>query len=179
LEVATKLLAKKTLDEISIVEICEKAGVSVGAFHHHFTNKAGIIIELYNDIDLRFEEEVYPSLLNEDPIEAIYKYLETQCSVPSELGVDLVKNVYKAQIDYGNNFFRSEGRGLPHALHILIDTAIDCGKLRKDVSAEELTNELLIISRGIIYNWCVCHGETDATSKVRWMASNYLKSFLT
>lgn len=178
LAVATDLFAHKTLDEISILDICTKAEVSVGAFYHHFTNKSGIIIELYKEIDVQFENEVYPSLIKEEPIEAILKYLERQCSVPTELGTDLVKNIYKAQIDYGNEFYLSEGRGLPHGLYLLIKRAKEEEKIKKNVSEEQLTSELLIISRGIIYNWCVSDAKTDASSIVRWMATNYLKSFV-
>ncbi|WP_428866024.1 TetR/AcrR family transcriptional regulator [Clostridium sediminicola] len=178
LAVATDLFTHKTLDEISILEICKKAEVSVGAFYHHFANKAGIIVELYKEIDVQFENEVYPSLIKEEPIEAILKYLERQCTVPAETGMDLVKNIYKAQIDYGSAFFLSVGRGLPHGLYLLIKKAKEQGKIKENASEEQLTNELLIISRGIIYNWCVSDGKTNPSNMVRWMANNYLQTFV-
>lgn len=176
--VATDLLSHKTMDEISVIEICSKAEVSVGAFYYHFVNKAGIIIELYREIDAQFENEIYPSLIEEEPIEAILKYLEYQCSIPTKRGLDLVKNTYKAQIDYGNIFYLSKERGLPHGLYLLIKRAIEKGIIKEHVSAEQLMNELLIISRGIIYNWCVSDGKADIQKEIRWMATNYLKSFM-
>ncbi len=178
LAVATDLLAHKTMDEISIKEICIKSDVSVGAFYHHFTNKAGIIIELYKDIDYQFEKEVYPMLIEDEPMESILKYLEYQCSIPAKKGLDLVKNTYKAQIDYGNEFYLSKNRGLPHGLYLLIERAIESGVIKKHVSAEQLMNELLIISRGIIYNWCVSNGKSDIQLDIRRMATNYLKAFI-
>jgi AcrR family transcriptional regulator len=173
-----QLLANKTLDEIRVNEICKQAGVSVGAFYHHFVNKSGIIVELYGEIDIQFEQEVYPAMLQEEPIEAIYKYLERQCSIPSEFGVDFVKNIYKAQIDYGSEFFLSEGRGLSHGLYLLILRAKEKSLIRENVSAKQLTSELLIMSRGIIYNWCISDGKTDAQAITRWMATNYLHAFI-
>ncbi|MBP1927364.1 AcrR family transcriptional regulator [Sedimentibacter acidaminivorans] len=178
LAVATDLLAHKTMDEISIQEICKKSDVSVGAFYHHFANKSGIIIELYKVIDTQFENEIYPTLIEEEPIESILKYLEYQCSIPAKRGLDLVKNTYKAQIEYGNEFYLSKHRGLPHGLYLLVERAIEMGVLRKNVSAEQLMSELLIISRGIIYNWCVSDGKADILTDVRRMATNYLKSFI-
>lgn len=175
--VATDLLTHKTMDEISILEICTKAEVSVGAFYYHFVNKAGIIIELYREIDAQFENEIYPSLIEEEPMEAILKYLEYQCSIPALRGLDLVKNTYKAQIDYGNVFYLSKDRGLPHGLYLLIKRAVEKGIIKEPVSTEQLMNELLIISRGIIYNWCVSDGKTDIQTDIRRMATNYLKAF--
>lgn len=173
-----ELLAKKTLDEISVNEICKQAEVSVGAFYHHFVNKSGIIVEIYKEIDIQFEQEVYPDMLKKEPIEAIYQYLEHQCSIPSEFGVDFVKNIYKAQIDYGSEFFLSEGRGLAHGLYLLILRAKEQSRIKENISANHLANELLIMSRGIIYNWCISDGKTDLVMITRSMATNYMQVFI-
>lgn len=177
LSVAEELLKYKIFDDISIQDICKKADVSVGAFYHHFENKDGIIIELYKDIDKFFTNEVFKSLIDKEPIEAIILYLVKQCEYALNLGKDLVKNVYKAQIDNGNVFFLSNERGLPKGLKTLIIRAIDEHKIKNDVSAELLANELLIISRGIIYHWCVSNGNVDILDNTRKMTSNYIKPY--
>jgi AcrR family transcriptional regulator len=177
LAVAEELLQHKIFDEISIQDICKKADVSVGAFYHHFGNKDGIIIELYKDIDKFFITEVLESVIDKEPIEAIVLYLVEQCKYALNLGKDLVKNVYKAQIDNGNVFFLSDERGLPKGLQTLIIRAIDQKKIRSDISAELLEKELLIISRGIIYHWCVSNGAVDILENTRKIISNYIKSY--
>ena len=177
LSIASELLSHKTLDEISIQEICKAANVSVGAFYHHFENKAGIIIELYKGIDVFFINEIIPNIDETDPIDAILQYLSCQCEYAYNTGLDLVKNAYKAQIDNGNRFFLSNDRGLPNGLRTLISKASDKGIWKDNTDVESLTDELLIISRGIIYHWCISSGETNMMEKVRFMASNYLKSY--
>jgi len=177
LAVAAELLQHKMFDEISIQDICKKAQVSVGSFYHHFENKAGIIIELYKDIDIFFINEVLQSEITKEPIEAIVEYLVDQCEYALDLGKDLVKNVYKAQIDNGNTFFLSNERGLPAGLKTLIVRAIGQNKLRSDTAADLLTKELLIISRGIIYHWCVSDGHVDMLANARKIASNYIKAY--
>lgn len=62
LDVCRKLLKEHTYEEISIMDICEEAQISVGAFYHHFISKDSIVVELYRDIDTTFEEEVFPVL---------------------------------------------------------------------------------------------------------------------
>lgn len=176
LNVAYELLKHKTLDEISIKEICTSANISIGAFYHHFENKESIFIEFYKDIDKYFEETIIPKLIKEDPINAILDYLSIQCQHALNTGIDFVKNTYKAQINNATSFILSESRPLPNGLSILIQKAKDTGKIRSDLSVNSLTCELLIISRGCIYYWCISNGTSPLIETVRKMASNYLKS---
>ena len=48
-----RLLGKKGLQEISIVELCAEAGVNRSTFYAHYTNTYDLLREAYND---RFEE---------------------------------------------------------------------------------------------------------------------------
>jgi AcrR family transcriptional regulator len=48
LEAATQLFSKTGYDATSVAEICQAAGVSKGAFYHHFPTKQAVFIELLN-----------------------------------------------------------------------------------------------------------------------------------
>jgi TetR/AcrR family transcriptional regulator, fatty acid metabolism regulator protein len=80
-------------------------------------------------------------------------------------------------IDNGNDFFLSNERSLLKGLKTLIIRAIDQNKIRSDVSEELLEEELLIISRGIIYHWCVSNGNVDILDNTRKIVSNYIKAY--
>ena len=71
------------------------------------------------------------------------------------MGIDSIKNVYKAQIDNGNTFFASNARGLPDGLRCLLQRAVRECCLKTDTDIEKLLEELLIMSRGVIYYWCI------------------------
>lgn len=179
LAVCRELLAKHSFDELSIQSICKSAEISVGAFYHHFSSKSDVIVELYKDVDSDFSEHILPSLLQEEPIQGIIQYLSAQCEYAYRAGHDTTKNVYKAQIDNGNEFFLSLERGLPYGLYTLIKRAQESQVLQSSVNCEELTKDLLLISRGAIYHWCVTQGRTDILCNVKRLISNYLKPFLT
>lgn len=176
LNTASNLLKEKTLDEISIKEICITSKVSVGAFYHHFESKEAIIMELYKGVDDYFETEVITNLMDEDPIEAILDYLTSQCKYALDMGLDLVQNTYKAQMNNASSFFLSNERGLPNGLKILIMRAKELGVIRDDLSVDTITNELLIISRGVIYHWCVSNGSSHMLDNIKSIATSYLKS---
>jgi AcrR family transcriptional regulator len=48
LETATQLFSKNGYDATGVAEICQAAGVSKGAFYHHFPSKQAIFMELLN-----------------------------------------------------------------------------------------------------------------------------------
>ena len=116
LTVCTGLLREHTFDELSISMICREADISVGAFYHHFKTKSDIIVELYRDVDDVFVNDILPVCRQLPPLEAILQYLCEQCGYAETMGIDSIKNVYKAQIDNGNTFFASNARGLPDGL---------------------------------------------------------------
>ena len=48
LETATHLFSKTGYDATGVAEICQAAGVSKGAFYHHFPSKQAVFMELLN-----------------------------------------------------------------------------------------------------------------------------------
>jgi AcrR family transcriptional regulator len=48
LEAATHLFSKTGYDATGVAEICQAAGVSKGAFYHHFPTKQAVFMELLN-----------------------------------------------------------------------------------------------------------------------------------
>jgi AcrR family transcriptional regulator len=48
LEAATRLFSKTGYDATGVAEICQAAGVSKGAFYHHFPTKQAVFMELLN-----------------------------------------------------------------------------------------------------------------------------------
>lgn len=178
LDVCRKLLKEHTYEEISIMDICEEAQISVGAFYHHFISKDSIVVELYRDIDTTFEEEVFPVLEKYPAAEAVMLYLDKMGEYAEIYGIDFITNLYKAQMNHGNEFFVSDDRGLPQILLKLIRRAIENGEIKKDIDAEQLLKDLLMITRGVIYHWCVCGGKVAIRENIRRLAGGYLKMYL-
>lgn len=49
MQVAEACFAKQGYDATGLTEICQQAGVSKGAFYHHFPSKQALFLELLND----------------------------------------------------------------------------------------------------------------------------------
>lgn len=176
LDEALKLMKSKSFDDISIQEICKKSGVSTGAFYHHFGSKSGIVVEAYVRTDNFFQEQVIKNIDTTNSKKAILHYLCQQGIYAEQLGVDIIRNIYKAQIDNASTFFLSSERGLPKGLKEVVKKGLKNGELSSSKSEDQITEELLIISRGILYNWALCQGNYDISEKITSIINGYLKS---
>lgn len=177
LKVSLRLIQEKGFDNVKIEDICRQADASVGSFYHHFKNKAGIVVALYSDVDRHFLSEVIPSLREPDSVEAVLEYLDAQILSSLRFGVDTGLQIYKAQLTEGTEFFLSAERTLPSGLTQIIRRLQEIGVLKQEKEASRIASELLVITRGIMYNWCLCRGSYDSRALAREMISNYLKAY--
>ena len=61
------LLEEKTLEEIKVIDICEKAGIHRSTFYYHFNDKLELlkeclketVDELYKDVELKNQDNLY------------------------------------------------------------------------------------------------------------------------
>ena len=174
LEIAIEMIQKHGYDQVKIKDICQEAGVSVGAFYHHFKNKADIVVAMYADCDSYFEKEVIPKFEDCKDVEAVCQYLDHQMNYGRKFGIDLVIQIYRAQITDGADFFLSMERSLPQGLIHILERLQKLEILTSETSAFQMAQELLIISRGILYNWAQSKGNYDINALNWQIIRHYL-----
>lgn len=177
MRIAKDLSKEYSYDELNIDLICKKAGVSTGAFYHHFKSKQGLIIEGYGECDNFFKENIIGKLKSQDPIERLLEYIDYQMDYAICNGIDLMTQVYKFQITEGADFFLQSSRGLPQGLQSLVEAAQNLGIITMSQSAESISSELLLISRGVIYNWCQNKGSYELKPYCKRIITNHLHFF--
>lgn len=100
------LMEKHGFDNITIEDICAKAGVSVGSFHHYFKSKNDIFFEIYKRGDEYFEEVVSENLNEDHAIDQIILYFRYYAKYNLLSGLDTVKQLYNSN----NIQFIAKGR---------------------------------------------------------------------
>jgi AcrR family transcriptional regulator len=173
-----ELITEKGFDNITVDEICRTAGVAKGLFYHYFKSKADIIIEIYKQVDYYYENEIQ-NIIQEGTIrQKIILFLEIQINYAHERGVDLVRQVYKSQMESGSDFLVSEDRVLFLKLKELIYTGQQKGEIRTEISDTEITRLLLRFSRGLMYDWCLHGGNYNLLEVGKNSFNAILESFL-
>lgn len=160
-EAAWHLIGENGFEKVSVDRICQRAGVAKGSFYHHFKSKADLIIEGYALCDLYFEQKVKGKLQAPDACGRIVEFVAHQMRYAVDTGLDLIRQVYKSQLENGTRFFLSSERSLPSILKAVVVEGQDSGQLRRDIEADYITGYVLRFSRGTIYDWCLREGSYD------------------
>lgn len=160
-DAAWHLIGEEGFDNVSVDRICARAGVAKGSFYHHFRTKADLIVEGYSLCDTYFEERVAGRFSSTDSRERIVEFVAKQVQYALDIGLDLIRQVYKSQIENGTNFFISAERSLPTILRGIVVEGQERGELAPGLAPEYIVDFILRFSRGIIYDWCLHSGNYD------------------
>lgn len=145
----------------SVEMICRHAAISKGAFYHHFSSKADLIVEGYSICDRYFDDHVAGKLAATKAEDRIVEFFRCQLEYAVETGIDLIKQLYKSQIDHGTAYFISNDRSLPTILRDIVEDGQNNGELISEPSTDYISQFLLRFSRGLIYDWCLHGGSYD------------------
>ncbi len=172
--VGIKLLRAKGFDNVHIEQIAKDAGVSIGTFYHHFNSKLDLFMELYRRTDKYFEEDVPKKLENKTAMEKILIFFSEYASIPLQDGLFLIQKIYTPE----NKMFLTQPRGMHELLLSIINSCQDNKEIRNDISAQEISDSLFLIARGVIFDWALRDGSYDPHLRMETMISQHLFTYI-
>jgi TetR/AcrR family fatty acid metabolism transcriptional regulator len=163
LDTALGLFDKRGYEKVSINDICREAGVSTGAFYHHFKSKDQILIEEFMKTDEFYRDLIVELAGVDDYVEKLRGFTVSTMEYISSIGLSRLKVTYYTQIgpDKKASFLGSERRALYSILESLYREGQEKGILRRDISSGELAHLTIHCFRGLIYDWCLANGSFD------------------
>ena len=85
------LMTSEDFDKISVSDLCQTAGISIGTFYHYFTKKSDMLIGLLWIIDEDLKENTFPLLTNEDEMENLRMFARGWASYIQSHGLERSK----------------------------------------------------------------------------------------
>ncbi len=162
-DAAVDLFERKGYYKVTIGDICERAGVSTGAFYNHFKSKDQVIIELFLRIDSFYQDVAKDIAAEESAWDKLEKLMESAMSYMSSLGEPFTRILYHTQLGPMNKkaYMISLNRPLYNICLSLIQEGQGKGEIRNDLGAPDLARVLIACHRGLIYEWCARGGEVN------------------
>ena len=162
-DTAIALFAKKGYGKVTIDDICEKVGVTKGAFYNHFNSKDQIILEEFMRMDEHYIKVARDISGLESSTEKLRLFNREAIKLMADLGVTMMKVVYHSQIapNMRRPYLTDNKRFLYKITNELIKEGQDKGEIRKDLASEEMAAMLINCFRGQIYHWCLTNGAFD------------------
>ena len=158
---AAKLVEKHGYDNVTIEDICHKAGVSVGAYYHYYNSKTDIIVEIFRQIDDYYETKVAP-LFTEGASGNIDTFFRYYAVFHVDQGYAHTSMIVRAQTD----MFLDRSRYMHVKLFELIEAAKADGVFAESYDSALIADFLLVVARGLLFDWALAHGGHDLIEKM-------------
>lgn len=162
-------MEKQGYANTTIEEIARRAGVSIGTFYHYFHSKEEIFYEIFKKADEYFETIVEPALSGAETSglaspERVVTYFRYYAHYNLNRGFANITQLYNTK----NRIFAKKGRYMQGLLTRLIALGQERGEFCTSLAAEEATDYLFIVARGVVYDWCIHEGAYDLEQKMEY-----------
>lgn len=164
LKVTMELFREKGAESVKISDICEAAGISCGAFYHHFKSKENIIQSGYKSIDDYLEERA-KTLTSGSCTQRLLDFFTLSNDAMEKMGWLFISNAYRYILQTHDKYTISQERFPYRYICSILSEGQKSGEFRSDFDAAAFTSYLMTLVRGLTFDWCVCEGSYSLTDK--------------
>lgn len=159
-EVAIELFKEQGYDSVKIQDICEAAGISVGAFYHHFKSKENMFATAYKQIELLIEDHV-SNKVYKSALDRLYDFIDQALIIVEDLGPVYISQVYRQLLVVHDDYMLSEERYTFVNIKEIVTELINAHTIESTLPVDSLTHMFIRFQRGIIFDWCLYGGAFD------------------
>lgn len=180
-ETAVELIKENGYDNVTISDICEKAGVAKGTFYVHYKSKEDIVKESYYSDMSEFVLNQYNILISQNEKmgikEKIEKFLMSEIMFTNHVGYMVTCRAYVTNLTecISKDSKHFERREFTKKLKMLILEGINQNVFETNKSVEDIFLYLESFTRGLMASWCFSNGEFDIVEKGEKYISEILK----
>ena len=165
LQAAMELSRHKSFDKVSVRDICQKAGITTGAFYHHFKSKDEMLLRGFSPLD-HFMEQALTAYPDDSPRQRLWRLASTHAAFMESLGWGLVPRFHQQRLGAPPSHSIDPHRFTYRAM-------LDC---LRQIQAEEgglpvptpewLADFLFRHFRGVVIDWIIHQGSYPLLSRL-------------
>lgn len=177
--VASELFDQEGIENVSMEDIAQAAGCSVGNIYHYFKGKEELAIPLTAHVDHLYAEwdnlhhGEFPSAR-----ERLLSFIIATLSISCQDEI-LYANSFAYSLKYPEKGILAyqEDRSWFRLLGEYVDACITEGSISSRFSCDKLVRELVILHRGLLFQWRIERGCFDIEQVGRHMAESLLQNW--
>ena len=157
LQAALELSRQKSFDRVSVRDICRAAGITTGAFYHHFKSKEELLVRGFAPLDSYMERAV-ASHMEEPPAQRLGSILSIYAHFIETQGWELVSRYYQRRLASPDVTPMDPTRFTHRAMLACLREAEQAGQLQAGYTPEWLADFFFRHFRGIVIDWVIHRG---------------------
>jgi AcrR family transcriptional regulator len=175
-DAALELINERGFEQATVAGICEKAGISNGAFYHHFKSKQDVLLGYVRNESAELLE-YYQSLPKQPFVEALHAVLDWQIKRYLIKGPQFIAHLYSGIMLSRRDLGEVAGYSLTPVLADCIRRGQDAGELRGDIDATAMAVTLFSVIYSVTAFWCAGGGDADLKSNLAFCLEPLLKLY--
>lgn len=165
LEAAARLSRQGRFDKMTVRDVCAAAGVTTGAFYHHFSSKEDLLRQGFTSMDVFLEKALEPCR-DLPPMERLEALVRLYAQFMEEQGWETISLYYSRRlIDAGSSPMPPDRYTHRAMLDCLTALARE-GVLSPATSPEWATDFFFRHFRGVAIDWVLHRGSYSLWSKL-------------
>lgn len=157
LQAAMELTREKSFDKVSVRDICREAGITTGAFYHHFESKEELLNKGFAPLD-SYMERALARHDGEPPEQRLLSILSTYAHFIEERGWELVSRYYQRRLSSPDAPPMDPTRFTHRAMLDCLRQAGREGGLKGERSPEWVADFFFRHFRGLVIDWVIHRG---------------------
>ncbi len=165
LQAAMELSRQKSFDKVSVRDICQRAGITTGAFYHHFRSKEELLLKGFSPLD-QYMEQALAGHADDGPEERLRRLLTSYAAFMESLGWELVARYYQQRLGAPPSHSIDPRR---YTHRTMLECLRQCkaqGRFPSGCTPEWLADFLFRHFRGVVIDWVIHQGDYSLLSKL-------------
>ena len=159
---AQQLSMQNGFKSLTVKEVCDAAGVSVGSFYNCFGSFGEMLAEADNNPDRMFAVQSIEDLDGDTAKEKLYSFTRHYAKLNMETGVEDLSMLMTPNV---KNTQHSRHKPMFDIVTSVFQTGQADGEFTSDFTAEQMCDMMFVTMRGVAYDWCMKGGSYDITEK--------------
>lgn len=165
IKAAAELARESSFDKLSIRDICKRAGITTGAFYHHFPSKDALLSRGFAPLDVHLEA-LLAGHAGEPPLERLWALLSGYAKFMEDMGPALIARYYQHRLSTPSSASMDPTRFTHRAMLDCLRAIQAGGGLSSSLSPEWVADFLFRHFRGVVVDWVLREGSYPLVPKL-------------
>lgn len=173
LDISKGLFNEKGFDQVTVDEICRKAGVTKGAFYHHFSSKLDIPIAQYRAIQNEFytDYEEHFHLGHAQRLERAILWYAGYCTDDK---VNIISNYHRVLMSSAKNRMLRRIEIETKVFGEIIASGMRAGAFSEQRNPDFLSQMISRFIASLLLDWAVFKGDVDLATDLGYLCKNIM-----
>lgn len=176
-QTAVDLFNREGFENVSVEEIAQAAGCSVGNIYHYFKSKDELAMQVTSQVDAQYLElqRGYRADTTHTAREKLLDFVSKALTISAQ--DEIVYKAFMLALRYPEQkaLQRSDRRVYFNLLQELVELCLREGSIDPSHRADEVVEQMVVLHRGMLFEWRINERSFDIARAGREMAALLLK----